>query len=121
MSWLQENMPFEADDIEYLTEVSIYEFNELLTSKMKELAITRTQLAQRLGVSKSLITQILNGNPNMTIKTMVSLATALGCRINLDIYPKDFELKRKALYVYTNEGYSDFIPVLNEADNALAA
>jgi len=42
-------------------------------------------LAQRLGVSKAFVTKLLNGNPNLTIKTMVAIAGALECTLLIDI------------------------------------
>jgi len=81
------------DDLEFRMEGLILDFTEKIVIKMKELNISRAELARRLGVSKAFVTKLLNGNPNLTIKTMMSIADVLGCDLNLDIYPKGFEIK----------------------------
>ena len=87
-SWFTDKLDNFADDPEYLTEEAILDFTEKLVAKMQELKVSRTELAKRLDVSKAFVTKLLNGNPNMTIKTMVSISNVLGCKLNLDIYSK---------------------------------
>lgn len=76
------------DDLEYRIEAAILEFNEKIVTHMEANSISRAELSRRLGVSKAFVTKMLNGNPNLTIKTMMSVADALGCELNLEIYPK---------------------------------
>jgi transcriptional regulator with XRE-family HTH domain len=107
--------------IDYQTELSIIDLNEKIISKMDELKINRVELAKRLGVSKAFITKLLNGNPNMTIKTIVSIALALDCQLFQDIYPRGFKVARKPFYVHANKGYHAYVPVTDEVLNASAA
>lgn len=107
--------------IDYQTELSIIDLNEKIISKMEELKVNRVELAKRLGVSKAFITKLLNGNPNMTIKTIVSIALALDCQLYQDIYPRGFKVARKPFYVYTNKNYQAYVPVTEEVLNASAA
>jgi transcriptional regulator with XRE-family HTH domain len=91
--WLSQLLEKYKDDLEFRMEGLILDFTEKIVIKMQELNINRAELAKRLGVSKAFVTKLLNGNPNLTIKTMMSIADVLNCDLNLDLYPKGFEIK----------------------------
>jgi transcriptional regulator with XRE-family HTH domain len=91
--WFKEKLEEFKDDPEFIAEGIILKLNEKIVIKMEELNITRAELARRLGVTKPFITKLLNGNHNLTVKTMVSIAKALECELMLDLYPKGFEQK----------------------------
>lgn len=58
-----------------------HEQNELyrqVTEYMERENINRTQLADRLNVRKSYVSQILNGNFNYTLKRWIELCLAIG-------------------------------------------
>jgi transcriptional regulator with XRE-family HTH domain len=58
-----------------------HEQNELyrqVTDYMEKEKITRTELARRLKVHKSYVSQILNGNFNYTLKKWIELCLAIG-------------------------------------------
>ncbi len=71
------------DDPAFLTERLVLEINEEICRVMDEQDMSRSELARRLGVSRQFITRLLNGNPNLTLLTLVKIATALGARINV--------------------------------------
>lgn len=121
MTWLERYIEQNQYTVDYQTELSIIDFNEKIIARMEELKINRAELAKRLGVSKAFVTKLLNGNPNMTIKTMISIANALGCQLYQDIYPRGFKVARKPLYVHTNKGYQAYVPVTDEVLDASAA
>jgi len=89
-SWLEEKIDLWEEDAEFLTEEKILEFTERIIAEMDNKSVSKTQLADSLGKSKSFVTKLLKGNANMTLKTMVSVANALGCNLHLDLYPKGF-------------------------------
>lgn len=60
------------------------EVTELLTSAMDVQGITRAELAQRLGKTKSFVTQVLRGRHNMTLRTLAGLFDAIDCRVAMD-------------------------------------
>lgn len=62
----------------YQQERAIYEVTELLESRMKERKVTRSELAKRLGKTRSWITQLLDGDANKTIRTVADVFAALG-------------------------------------------
>lgn len=99
--WFNDMLEQYKDDIDFLTEEAIIEFNEKIVKRLKELNLSRTELANKLGVSKAFITKLLNGNPNLTIKTMVSIAKALDCNLELDLCPKEYEIRK--FYLLNNK------------------
>ena len=119
-TWFDEKLTQFADDPVFLTEEKILEFTEKLVLKMEEYQVSRSELAKRLGVSKAMVTKLLNGNPNMTVKTMVTVAHALGCELGLDLFPKGFKVPR--LYLYEKLAYSEpVLPTTVGEQNAAAA
>ena len=70
----------ERDD-EFLYAKLITEIAFELEEAIAQEGVTQTELAQRLGVNKSYITRILNGQPNMTIRTLVKIANALNRKV----------------------------------------
>ncbi len=62
----------------YQQERAIYQVTELLESLMKELGVSRAELAKRLGKSRGWITQLLDGDSNKTIRTVADAFAALG-------------------------------------------
>lgn len=121
MSWLGNYIEQNQYSVDFQTELSIIDFNEKIIAKMEELKVNRAELAKRLGVSKAFVTKMLNGNPNMTVKTMVAISLALDCQLYQDIYPRGFKVARKPLYVHTNKGYKAYVPVTDEVCDASAA
>ncbi|MCE7061854.1 helix-turn-helix domain-containing protein [Dyadobacter sp. CY343] len=61
----------------WLTNIQIEVFN-LLNTYMEENNLTQRQVAEKLKVSPSYISQILNGNFNFTISKLVELALLVG-------------------------------------------
>jgi len=63
----------------------LVEVTELMCKAMKEAGIKRGQLAEKLGKSKGRITQILNGETNLTLHTVADVFTALGKTLTLSM------------------------------------
>ena len=61
----------------WLTKVQIRVFN-LLNTYMEENNLTQKQVAEKLNVSPSYVSQILNGNFNFTISKLIELALLVG-------------------------------------------
>jgi len=55
---------------------------------MRRQNITKAELSRRLHKSRAYITQILQGNVNFTIESLVRIAIALGCQLELRMNPK---------------------------------
>lgn len=49
--------------------------------------LTQTQFAEELGVSKGYVSQILNGNTNLSMKKLVELLLKIGLGVELKVTP----------------------------------
>jgi transcriptional regulator with XRE-family HTH domain len=84
MTQLHIATPSDADrEFERLVEQErlIDESVETIVRLMIEKAVTRTELASRIGRSKSYVSQVLSGSRNMTLRTVSDMAFALGRRV----------------------------------------
>lgn len=66
------------EDADFIAEGLIVRITENISRIMKAKNINNAQLAEELGTSKAYVTKVLNGNPNMTIRTLAKIAVALG-------------------------------------------
>ena len=75
----------EVDDSRIDEELSrlITEVTNEITWRMREERLTRADLAGRMGVSPGRVSQVLSGGENLTLRTLVSLATALDGRFDV--------------------------------------
>jgi len=92
--WFNNKIERYKNDVDFLAEQAIISLTERIVEKMESANISRAELAKRLGVSKAMVTKILNGNPNLTIKTIVSIANAMNCKMDIDLYPVHYELRK---------------------------
>lgn len=65
----------------------ILEVTEALSHALEDLAITRTELAERLGKTKGFVSQILGGGRNLTLRTLSDLVDAMECSVEVHIAP----------------------------------
>src|SRR5262249_39819456 len=63
----------------YQQERAIYEVTELLESLLRDMGVSRTELARRLGKTKGWVTQLLDTDANKTIRTVADACAVLGC------------------------------------------
>jgi DNA-binding phage protein len=92
--WVKDELEKYKDNIEYRLEEAILDFTEQICEQMEKQKITRAGLAERLGVSRAFITKLLNGNPNLTLKTMMNIVSALKSDLNIQIQPRRSTSKR---------------------------
>ena len=67
---------------------------------MEEQQVSKTDLAQQVGTSKSHVTQLLSGSRNMTLRTLAELAFAVGHKVEIRSLPqprKDRVVRQSAL------------------------
>lgn len=84
-----------------------------LLQVMDEKKISRSDLARLLGTSVSNISQILNGNRNLTLDTISDISMALESDIQIN-FKDTYEQKSCNEIVfqeeYTSEGYAEGLP-----------
>ncbi len=72
----------------YWEELAILEFTEALVARLESLSLSKSEWAEKLDISPSLVTKLLAGENNFTIRTMVKLARSLGCQFMPDLRPE---------------------------------
>ena len=80
-------------DPEFEFDLLAIEIGERIVERMEELGMTRTKLAAAVGVSKARISQVLSGYDNLTLKSLVAVATGLESRVELRLKSKEIDTK----------------------------
>ena len=86
--WLDEELAGLHQDPEYRTYLLLIRLNERICERMNELEMSRADLARKLGVSRAAVTKMLNGQPNMTLKKLVTVAMALDAEVEVSLRPE---------------------------------
>lgn len=76
-----------AQDVDYQSELVKLTIADMLSSRLAELGLSRKELASRLGLSPSRVSQILAGYSNLTIETLVGVAMALDTKVYVELVP----------------------------------
>ena len=79
--WIEE---FRGDPHYEFAKVAI-DVGEQIAARMEEREMTQADLAREMGVSRARVSQILRGNDNLTLKSIVAVAIALDSRIDLQL------------------------------------
>ena len=64
------------------------EIAELIYLTMKQQDVKKAELARRLGTSRAYVTKLLQGNVNYTIDSLVRIAEALKCELEIQLASK---------------------------------
>jgi plasmid maintenance system antidote protein VapI len=67
---------------EYWISKAKLRFTEDMLAQMEANAVSKTELAERLGVRPAQITRLCSGLNNFTVETMVRIARALNCELH---------------------------------------
>lgn len=73
---------------DYRLEKVLFGLAEQICDLLEGQEVSRTDLARKMNVSPAYITKILNGNPNLTIKSLLKLSDALGQDLKIQFSPK---------------------------------
>ncbi len=67
------------DEIRLFTqEKTIVEVTEMICALMQQMGVTKSELASRLGKTKGFVSQLLDGESNMTLRTVSDVLFAMG-------------------------------------------
>ncbi|MEO5372486.1 MAG: helix-turn-helix transcriptional regulator [Magnetococcus sp. DMHC-1] len=58
---------------------------------MEEKGISKAQLAERLGKSRSFVSQVLNGHRNMTLETLAEISYALNLKLKVQFDDREWQ------------------------------
>lgn len=83
-------------DPEYEFDVLALEIGEQIVERMEELGLTQADLARKMGVSRARISQILRGDDNLTLKSVVAVAIGLDCRVGMRLKPERARRPRRS-------------------------
>jgi transcriptional regulator with XRE-family HTH domain len=75
------------DRMGYWVERAKLDFTEEVISRMKQIELTRSHLAERMEVQPGFVTRLLSGRNNFELATMVRLARALDCDYRSHLQP----------------------------------
>lgn len=84
----RENLESSRNTFEYRLDRVLYEFGENICTVMKNTNTARADLAKKMGVSPSYITKVLNGNPNLTLESILKITEALDYDFQIELVPK---------------------------------
>ena len=87
--WFEQKLSYFKTDLSFRLECIILDLTEQICIAMKKRNINRSNLAQLLGVSPAAVSKILNGTSNFTLRTLVSLAAALGLELKIGFKDKE--------------------------------
>jgi transcriptional regulator with XRE-family HTH domain len=72
---------------EYRAEGASIEFTNAMVTRMRQLDVSRSELAARIGVNPAYISKILRGDTNFSLETMVKIANALDSDFHCHLQP----------------------------------
>lgn len=78
VGWFSARLAELKRDPEYVAEALALDIIEQVLLHMEEQGITRSQLAERMKVSRPYITRVFDTPPNMTLETVARVALAVG-------------------------------------------
>lgn len=75
------------DTHEYRAEGASIEFTNALVTRMREVGLSRSELARKIKTSPAYVSKILRGDTNFSLDTMVKIATALTSEFRCHLQP----------------------------------
>lgn len=79
--WLARQLPAGTSLRTYAEERTILNLTRFINEAIESSGLSRAELANLLGTSRSFVSQVLNGSANMTLKTFGALLWALGQQV----------------------------------------
>lgn len=80
---IQERMREARNSIEYWTAIPAHQFAIEVCRLLDERRLTRAELARAVGCSRAHISDVLRGDANLQLRTMVRILKALGMELHL--------------------------------------
>lgn len=84
-TWLQRRAESKIGKPTFETQRLLLHLTEAFAARMQQRQMRRANLAREMNVDRAMVTRILNGDQNVTIKTLVTMACALDARLHFDL------------------------------------
>lgn len=78
---------YEGDD-DFLVNIVKLRVAELLAEQMQDKSLTASEVARRLGKSRAYVSRLRTGSENLTLESLVRIARAIDCRLDVTFQPK---------------------------------
>ena len=72
-------------DDEFIVDSLLIEISAQIADAMQGEGLSQSQLAERLGITKSYVSRLLHGTKNMTIRTLCRIANALDRSVSVQL------------------------------------
>ena len=79
--------------LSYRVECLVLNFTDQILSRMQHLQLSRSGMAEKFGSSPAYVTKVLSGGTNFTLESMVKVADALDCDVEVHLTPRDSALE----------------------------
>jgi Helix-turn-helix. len=101
--WFQQKSLQFQDSPAYQTELLLLDINEQIVERMVAQGVKRAELARRLGFTRAFVTRLLNGKPNLTLKTLVEVANALDMDLDMRLKPRYAQMQWRSVDLCATE------------------
>ena len=85
-TWLDKALREYASDPDFQAAGSAFEIMEQASLLMESAGISRSELAERMNVSRPYVTRLFKAPSNLTLRTMWQLALSLDAKVSVGIY-----------------------------------
>ncbi len=88
--WVEKELDEARKRIGFRLEEAALDFTEQIGEQMEKQGVSKADLARSIDKSRAYVTKVLSGEyyKNLTLKTMVGFAMALGSRITIKVEPE---------------------------------
>ncbi len=111
-TWLSKKLKSFSGTVEYEAEKLAIDVSEKLVERLVELGMKRSELAERVGVDRAVVTRCLSGTQNMTLRSLVSLATALDLTMTIEMRRRERETVADEKLEAVSETYARVLEAL---------
>ena len=95
-TYLESKVEQFAKNPEFIAHQILIDLMEQVLACMDSQGLRSKDLAERLEVSRSYVTRLLEGQPNLTIRSVANIATALNCTVNISLRPDISQIDAQA-------------------------
>jgi len=86
--FIEEKIEEFRDHPDFVAHQVLLDLNEQILARMNELGLRNKDLADLLGVARSYVSRLLDGRPNLTIRSLAAIAIALDVQLTVSLQPR---------------------------------